>query len=251
MTDSSNIDTEITHLAKRYHMATGPGLQLLNLLGGQVEGLIDSLPMTLRDQLGSATEAALRTALDAALESRRAVPDQAGWLNTVVATAMGAAGGFGGMTSSLLELPVTTTILLRAIQGAATEQGFDPDLESVRFDCIKVIGSAGPLSYDDGADLGFLSARLALSGTNVQRLIVTVVPKLATALGQKLAAQTIPILGAIAGATTNYVYINYYQEMAFVQFRLRRLALEANVPYDDLLADLACQLGQPISQSKQ
>ncbi|MCY4303849.1 MAG: EcsC family protein [Aestuariivita sp.] len=245
MKDSQNIDIEIASLARRYRMATGSGLQLMNLLGGQVEGLIDNLPTALRDQLGSATEAALHIALDAASGSRKAVPDQVGWLNTVVATAMGAAGGFGGITSSLVELPVTTTILLRAIQGVSVEQGFDPDLESVRFDCIKVIGSAGPLSHDDGADLGFLSARLALSGANVQRLIVTIAPRLATALGQKLAAQTIPVLGAIAGAATNYVYINYYQEMAFVQFRLRRLALEENVPYEDLLEDLAYQLGQP------
>jgi uncharacterized protein (DUF697 family) len=46
-------------------------------------------------------------------------------------------------------------------------------------------------------------------------------------LGQKLAAQTVPILGAAAGAATNYAYTSYYQEMAHVHFGLRRLALDS------------------------
>jgi uncharacterized protein (DUF697 family) len=47
-------------------------------------------------------------------------------------------------------------------------------------------------------------------------------------LGQKLAAQTVPVLGAAAGAATNYAYTRYYQDMAHVHFGLRRLAIEAD-----------------------
>ncbi|MCE8009136.1 EcsC family protein [Aestuariivita sp.] len=240
-----DLDAEMAEISRRYQAASSPGLQVLNLLGGQAEGLLDRLPGPVRNGLDGATERALLIALDAAQSSRRAVPDQAGWLNTAVATAMGAAGGFGGMPSALVELPVTTTVLLRSIQGAASEQGFDPASENVRFDCLRVFGSAGPLAHDDGADLGFLSVRLTLTGGTMQKMIATVAPRLAGVLGQKLAAQTVPVLGAVAGAATNYAFTNYYQQMAHVHFRLRRLAVEADTPHEVLVAELAKRLNRP------
>ena len=239
-----DLDAELDRLARRYRAAGGVGIQVLNLLGGKAEGLMDSLPAPVRARLGEATERALTIAVDAAQGSRGVVPDQKAWLNTAVATAMGAAGGFGGLPSALVELPVTTTVLFRAIQGAAAEQGFDPALESVRFDCLRVFGSAGPLSHDDGADMGFLSVRLTLTGPTMQRMIALVAPRLAAVLGQKLAAQTVPVLGAVAGAATNYAYTSYYQEMAHVHFGLRRLAIDADHPHDDLVRALADRLGR-------
>ncbi|TNF65066.1 MAG: protein EcsC [Rhodobacteraceae bacterium] len=239
-----DIEAELDRLAARYRRAGSTGIQVLNLLGAQAEGLIEQLPAPVRARLGEGTERALRIALDAAQGSRGVVPDQKGWLNTAVATAMGAAGGFGGLPTALVELPVTTTVLLRAIQGAAAEQGFDPATESVRFDCIRVFSAAGPLSHDDGADLGFLSVRLTLTGASMHRMIAMVAPRLATVLGQKLAAQTVPVLGAVAGAATNYAYTSYYQEMAQVHFGLRRLAIDGDVPHEDLVSDLARRLGK-------
>jgi hypothetical protein len=167
--------------------------------------------------------------------SRNAVPDQPGWINSAVGAAMGAAGGMGGAPTALAELPVTTTLLLRVIQGVAAEHGFDPSEESVQFDCISVFGSAGPMASDDGAETGFLAARLTLSGPALHRIIATVAPKLAAALGQKLAAQTVPVLGAAAGAAINFAFTGYYRDMAYVQFGLRRLAVESGQPEQVLI----------------
>jgi EcsC family protein len=128
---------------------------------------------------------------------------------------------------------------LRIIQGVAVEHGFDPGAQSVQFDCIRVFAAAGPLAADDGADLGFLTLRLTLTGGAMQRLIASVAPRLATVLGQKLATQTIPVLGAVAGATTNYVYSGYYREIAHVHFGLRRLAIDAGVAPEELAVRLA------------
>jgi uncharacterized protein (DUF697 family) len=114
----------------------------------------------------------------------------------------------------------------------------------VQFDCIKVFSAAGPLEADDGADLGFISARVTLTGPAVRALIARVSPRLATVLGQKLAAQTVPVLGAVAGAATNYAYTNYYQEMAHVHFGLRRLAVEADEPVEDLVERLRMRVSR-------
>lgn len=219
--------TSIAELARRHRAAGGVGLQVLNLIGGQAESLMERLPHQVRRSLDGATERALRVAVQAAKQSRGVVPDQKGWLNSAATTAMGAMGGAGGLPTALAELPVTTTVLLRAIQGIAAEHGFDPNDPDVLADCLTVFASAGPLADDDGANMAFLSTRVTLTGTAVHGIMKSVAPKLATVLGQKLAAQTVPILGAAAGAATNYAYTSYYQEMAHVHFGLRRLAIDS------------------------
>ena len=69
-------------------------------------------------------------------------------------------------------------------------------------------------------------------------LIGKVAPRLATAMGQKLAAQTVPVLGAAAGAATNYAYTSYYQQMAHVHFGLLRLAEQSGRPRAELVSAL-------------
>ncbi|MCX7567629.1 EcsC family protein [Sulfitobacter sp. F26169L] len=229
-----DVEAELEKIAKRYNAAGGVGINVLNLIGGQAENLLERLPAKVRQQLEATTVRALSHAMTAAHKSRGAVPDQASWLNSAVSAAMGAAGGAGGLPTALAELPVTTTLLLRVIEGVAVEYDFDPELESVRFDCVQVFSAAGPLSDDDGADLAFLTTRLALSGKAVQAIIHKVAPRLAVVMGQKLAAQTVPVLGAVAGAATNYAYTSYYQNMAHVHFGLRKLAIEADVRPEDL-----------------
>ena len=238
-TDPVDVDAQIAALAQRYRSAGGMGIQVLNLIGGQAEGLLERLPDSVRVRLDEATRSALQVAMKAAAGSRKHVSDQPAWLNTAAATAMGAAGGFGGLPGAMAELPVTITVLLRAIQGVAVEHGFDPDEQSVAFDCLEVFASAGPLAQDDGSDLAFLTTRAALTGTALNALLARIAPRLAAVMGQKLAAQTVPVLGAAAGAATNYAYTSYYQDMAHVHFGLRRLAIEGDVPHDQLLGQLA------------
>ncbi len=242
LVEKVDTEQELDRLSRYYKTAGGAGVKLLNQLGGKAETLLEQLPEPVRQGLTGATEHALWVAMHAAQGSRRAVPDQEPWVNTAVTTAMGAAGGFGGLSTALMELPATTTMLLRSIQGAAAREGFDPAAENVKFDCVRVLSAAGPLSDDDGADLGFYSVRLTLTGPAVQRLISAVAPRLSVVLGQKLAAQSVPLLGAFAGGGTNYVYSRYYQQIARVHFGLRRLAIDADVPHDELVERLTARM---------
>jgi uncharacterized protein (DUF697 family) len=77
----------------------------------------------------------------------------------------------------------------------------------------------------------------------VHGIVARVAPRLATVLGQKLAAQTVPVLGAAAGAATNYAFTSYYQEMAHVAFGLRRLAQDSGTPYPALVSAFAEAVG--------
>jgi uncharacterized protein (DUF697 family) len=224
-------------LVRRHAKAGNAGIKVLNMIGGQAESLLDRLPVAVRHRLNDATEEALTAAMAAAHRSRGVVPENTVWMSRAMTTAMGAAGGWGGLGSALAELPFTTTVLLRAIQDVAVTHGFNPEEPGVRFDCVQVFAAAGPLDHDDGADLAFLSTRMAVTGATVQALVARVAPRLATVLGQKLAAQTVPVLGAAAGAATNYAYTAYYQQMAHVHFGLRRLAIEADRDHADVIAE--------------
>ncbi|SMX42117.1 EcsC family protein [Maliponia aquimaris] len=242
---ATDLDREIAALAKRYRGANSVGMQLLSLIGGQAENLLERLPDSAKSGLEAATRRALTGAMQAAQRSRGVVPDQKGWLNTAFATAMGAAGGSAGLPSALAELPVTVTVLMRAIQGIAAEHGFDPTDPEIARECLTVFAVAGPLAEDDGADMGFLAARVTVTGATVHALIGRVAPRLSLALGQKLAAQTVPVLGAVAGAATNYAFTSYYQQMAHVHFGLLRLARDSGTPRETLVEALRKAVSEP------
>ncbi|MDT8328861.1 MAG: EcsC family protein, partial [Roseovarius sp.] len=144
--DAAEIDARLLDLARRHARAGNAAIDLLNLVGGQAEGLLDRLPVAVRMRLGEVTQSALHQAMEMAHRSREVVGDQPGWMARAVTTAMGAAGGMGGLPTALAELPVTTTVLLRAIQDVAIEHGFDPAEPSVRFEAVEVFGgNAVPL----------------------------------------------------------------------------------------------------------
>src|SRR6056297_3667486 len=226
--DEATTEARLDALIRRNARAGNAAVAVLNLIGGRAEGLLDRLPPAVRMRLTAATEEALRQAAEAAHRSRDVVGEGPAWRVQALTTMMGAAGGMGGLPTALAELPATTTILLRAIQDVAMDHGFDPADPSVRFGSVEVFGAAGPMADDDGVNLGFIGTRVTLTGSAMRTLIARVAPRLATVLGQKLAAQTVPVLGAAAGAATNYAYTRYYQDMAHVHFGLRRLAIEAD-----------------------
>ena len=60
-----DVEAELDRLARRYAQAGGMGIQVLNLIGGRAESLLDRLPTPVRDRLGEGTEAALHWAMKA------------------------------------------------------------------------------------------------------------------------------------------------------------------------------------------
>jgi len=242
--DEPAVTARLEALVARHARAGSGAMEVLNLIGTQAEGLLDRLPPEVRARLGTATERALLGAAEAAHGTRSSVPDLSQGRMRLLTTVMGAAGGMGGLPTALAELPVTVTVLMRAIQDEAAAHGFDPAEPGVRFASVEVFGTAGPLSDDDGADLGFVGARVTLTGAALRALISRVAPRLSVVLGQKLAAQSVPLLGAAAGAATNYAYTRYYQDMAHVHFGLRRLAIDADRAPREIVDEFRVRAGR-------
>lgn len=217
---STDLATDVAELARRYKRANGPVIRLVNRLGGTLEAQLSALPDSLRTQLERVTTQALETSYGLAGRA----PDLGQRGPMMAAMAAGAAGGAGGLATSLAELPVTVTLLLNTIRAAARDAGFDPDDDEVRAECLQVFAAGSPLAQDDGVNTSFIASRLALTGSAVQNLIATIAPKLAVVLGQKLAAQAVPVIGAVSGAALNAAFLSYYRDVAQVRFALLNLA---------------------------
>lgn len=217
---------EIAALAARQRKANGLLMTAINFVGGQVEDGLKLLPKSARDQVDEIARVALRHSFDVASRSRSGVGQNIGSdrLHKLIGTLSGAVGGFGGLPTAIAELPVATTVIFRAVHHVAIEHGEDPDAPATRMECLAVFGAGGPGTEDDGVDTAFIGARLSISGAAVNGLISKVAPKFAAVLSQKLASQAVPVLGAAAGAGTNYAFVDYYVSMAHVHFGLRRLA---------------------------
>lgn len=218
-TPSSDLATEVAALAQRYKRANGPVIRLVNRLGTTLESQLSALPDSVRGQVERLTAQALEASYGLAARA----PDLGHRAPMVAAIAAGAAGGAGGLATAVAELPVTVTLFLNAIRGVARDVGLDPDEDWVRAECLAVFAAGSPMAQDDGVNTSFVASRLALSGSAVQNLIATIAPKLAAVLGQKLAAQAVPVIGAVSGAALNAAFLSYYRDVARVRFELVKL----------------------------
>lgn len=233
-----NILSSIDRLARRYINAHSLGIEIIDQVGDSTEQLIQHFPDSLRERINDVVASTLRQTFNVASTSHKIVRNRGDWSSRLGMTIVGAIGGATGITGALIELPVTITILMRAIVGIGEEHGFDIDSDDIKAEALQIFALGGPLSEDDRTDTALLTARLTVNGRSIQALISAFSPQIATRLLTKLGAQAVPVLGAFAGASINYTFARYYQEIARVQFGLMRLAYETNIPREALAEHL-------------
>ncbi|MDB6455063.1 EcsC family protein [Falsirhodobacter sp. 20TX0035] len=242
---SPETEAEIAALARRAEKAGGPLMKVISFAGHRAEGLMDRIPSPIRIRIEEATAFALRRCYGVASAAHGSrLPSVGKHGHKVAAVMSGGLGGFGGMASSIVELPATVSIFFAAIQKVAAEHGFDPKEEAVRLECLRVFGSGTPFEEDEGTNTAFLASRVALTGAGAQGLIASVAPRLAAVLSQKLAAQTVPLLGAATGAAVNLAFISYYEELAHVRFALLKMAMEH--PEGEVMQSFRAASARPV-----
>jgi len=203
-------------------------------VGTPIEALTARLPNTLQGGLQGAVRTALTTAMAAALRSSPAAAPAvipSSWLHRGLAAATGAAGGAFGLAGTLVELPVSTTILLRQIAAIAAEQGEDLARPDIAAECLKIFALGGRGDRDDAAESGYFALRIALAEALKGSIGATVLPGFIAAIaarfvgpvGLKLSAQAAPLIGAAAGAAINLAFLEHFRTVARGHFTLRRL----------------------------
>jgi len=216
-----------------------PGLaaRLANLAGKPIELLGHALPASALDAIAKATSRGLELALEVALRTMQWTPAPQ-FLHKVFAAASGAAGGAFGLVTLPIELPVSTVIMLRSIADIARSEGEDLSDPETALSCVQVFALGGR----DASDSGYFAVRgmLAKSVTEAARfiaergavkeggpLLVRFIMQVASRFGvvvtQKVAAQAVPVVGALGGAAVNYAFIEHFQEVARGHFTVRRL----------------------------
>ena len=209
-------------------------VRLAAVAGMPVEALRARLPATLQGGVDGAVRAALSLAMDAALRSGPAVvplPIPSSWFHRGLAAASGAMGGAFGLPGTLVELPVSTTILLRQVAAVAQEEGEDLTAPDAAAECLKVFALGGSSPADDAAESGYFTVRVALAEalkgavgrSIVPGFVAAVASRFVGPVGLKVTAQAAPIIGAAAGAAVNLAFLAHFRSVARGHFTLRRL----------------------------
>ena len=216
----------------------------LAALAGKPVGFVQrALPAAASTAVAKATTKALERALEVALFSLRDRRLTGGRkLHSGLACTSGAVGGAFGLAALAVELPVSTTIMLRAIAAIARQEGEDLADPRTGLACLEVFALGSPAADEKGIDADYFAVRAILARSLVEvadfaidksalregaPLFVKFLTKIASRFGivvsQKLASQAVAVLGAVSGAAVNLAFIEHFQDVARGHFTVRRL----------------------------
>ena len=238
--------SEYEELKNAKYLLENPGIvaKMTDLIGRPIEKGFEMLPKEFNDKIGSLTQSALNKAIDAAIftmdSSSRNLPYNK--LHKFSAAAAGGISGFFGLPALAIELPITTTMMLRSIADIARSEGENIDDIETKLACIEVFALGGTSKDDDGSESGYFAVRAALSQSVTKaaeyvaahglsdkgapallRLIVSISERFGIQVTEKAAAQAIPMIGAAGGAIINTIFMDHFQDMAKGHFVIRRL----------------------------
>jgi hypothetical protein len=161
----------------------------------------------------------------------------------------GGVSGFFGPLALAVELPLTTTLMLRSIAGIAVRHGEQLKEPASRLTCLEVFalgpqakqGVSGETSYY--AIRAFLAKAVSEAAQNlVERgvagtsapaivdLITAIGSRFGVVVSEKVAAGAIPVAGAIGGAAVNLAFMQHFQQLARAHFVVRQLERKYGPP---------------------
>jgi hypothetical protein len=238
-------DTDLADLRQAKLLLENPGLaaRITNLIGTPLEKGLAMLPKGANELIAKASHKALETALSVSLATMDKQNKQAtNWLHKTFAGLSGAAGGAFGLPALAVELPVSTTIILRSIADIARSEGEDIENPATQLACLEVFALGGSSQSDNAVESGYFAVRATLAKTISEATqymaatslaqqtappLVRMVSQIAARFGipvtQKAIAQSLPVVGAAGGALINTLFIDHFQNMSRGHFVVRRL----------------------------
>ncbi|CAM2057458.1 EcsC family protein [Desulfovibrionales bacterium] len=216
--------------------------RLLTCAGMPVDWVLRAMPESGRALIARASRVALKTALNAALctiDPRQGQPRI--WFHRLAAATLGAAGGAMGLAGFVIELPITTTAILRSIAAIARNEGEDLVNPATGLACIEVFGLGGGLERNS-LESSYLATRaliarqmaaaadyLASGATDYHmapqliRLVEVVAPRFGVVVEEQFLGKVVPIISVMGGATINTAFMAHFQNIATGHFTVRRL----------------------------
>lgn len=237
-------DLNDLQLAKNILENPSLAAKVTNIIGTPIEKGFALLPDKWSEIVSDATRKALETALDIALltldKNGRGRPRNV-WHKLAVAASGGTGGAFG-LPGLIVELPVSTGIMLRSIADIARGEGEQLKSPEAKLACIEVFALGGRSPGDNASESGYFAVRTALAravseaaeflaerglvregAPAIARLISQLAERFGVTVSEKAAAQAVPAIGAAGGALINLLFIDHFQDMARGHFIVRRL----------------------------
>lgn len=242
--DISELDKKELQLAKNLLENPGLAAKITNFFGASIEKGFQLLPSSWNDNVAEITQTALTKAVDAAIFTMKNTPREQSsdrWHKAGVAVS-GGVGGFFGVSAIAVELPVSTTIMLRSIADIARSEGESISAIETKLACLEVLALGGESKSDDGVKTGYFAVRAALAKSVTEaaqfiaqkgvaeeaapvivKLIANIAKRFGIQVTQKIAAQAVPAIGAAGGVIINTLFIDHFQDMARGHFIVRKL----------------------------
>lgn len=253
---------DINQLRFAKNILENPGVaaKITNFIGMPIEKGLDLLPADWNKNVSKFTEIALFKATDIAIFTMKDIPQESSSIRHKMGVAIsGGIGGFFGMAGLPIELPISTTIMLRSIADIARSEGERISDRETKLACLEVFALGGNNKSDDDSESGYYAVRTLLAKSVAEasefllnktvteegapiliKLIVKIAEKFSIQVTEKFAAQSVPIIGGVGGAIINTIFIDHFQDMARGHFIVRRLEKKYS---KELIADLYCKLG--------
>jgi hypothetical protein len=235
--------------------------RLADYAGQPLQRILRLVPKVASRRFSKVIERAILNCLDIAINSiePQSKHRPANRVSSVLAGISGGVSGFFGLAALPLELPVTTTLMLRAIADIARHHGEDLSSLEARLACVEVFALGAPKS-GRRTDFGYYASRALLgrlagdasaillersvanaSGPLVGSFISEVAGRFGVVVSERAAAGALPVLGALGGATVNIIFMAHFQRIAEGHFTIRRLEREYGASavrrlYDELAA---------------
>jgi hypothetical protein len=227
-------DLELMREAARILVAEkGLAFRLGSFVGDQTEGFVNATGRFLMNNSAFSARKLVEMSLSRLFDASTRGMDKvalaeelaatsAGRRHKLISTISGAATGFMGAPGMIVDIPLTTGLMLRSIAGIARSYGEDPTTEEGRRACLEVFALSEHRDGQEG-QAGYWAARAALSRLAIDGFTRRVATILGLSFSQKLMSRVIPVVGAVAGGSLNYAFMDYYQQMARVHFTLRQV----------------------------
>jgi hypothetical protein len=236
---------DLTDLKYAKSLLENPGLaaRIINLIGKPIEKGFELLPEKWSTVVNKAARVSLKKALTVVVTTLGTSEGRSSdIMHKILVSVSGAGGGAFGLPALAIELPISTTIMLRSIADIARSEGEDLNDPHVKIECIQVFALGGSSKNDDASETGYFAVRTALARTVsdaaqhiaskgltresapvLLRLISRVSSRFGVVVSEKVAAQAIPLIGAAGGALINSLFIDHFQDVARGHFIIRRL----------------------------
>jgi len=240
-------DQEQLCRARRLLESPSIAVRLTDLMGRPIAMSIGALPVKAQVTIQTVVKSSLDRALSVAFATMgkstgsilKASSDR---LHKLAGATAGAVGGAFGLPGLAVELPITTTIMLRSIGDIARAEGHDLARPETRLACLEVFALGGSSPADDTADTGYYAVRATLAGLvsdavshaagrglarHGTPVLVRLVEKIAARFGlvvqEKVALEMVPVIGAVGGALVNSLFMSHFQDAARGHFIVKRL----------------------------